>query len=265
MMTEYNIRSGIKGDWVTLGESDRELFPDEPMTEEWYIDKMESPVTQVFVADSNGTALGYLVVTVDGLSCVINRVGVRIEHQNKGIGTNLMKTALKWLQEQKIHHVKLYVLMDNPQALALYKKSGFHTGGRAWHYIVPFDRVEDANPKFKCEILSPSIIQEVSIKFHQLEEMIRRFYEDPKNVSLVLKSDKLIGYCRFTPSFPGAFPFIITDLRGFDSFGQCLISFSQNNFDYFRLTFEDNEELANFLEKRGCQLHHNMYYLTLDL
>jgi ribosomal protein S18 acetylase RimI-like enzyme len=50
--------------------------------------------------------------------------------QGKGLGTGLMKEALKYLTQRGVHVVRLEVRPDNLPAIRIYEKLGFETRGR---------------------------------------------------------------------------------------------------------------------------------------
>jgi len=50
---------------------------------------------------------------------------VRGKHQGEGIGSDLLEELLKTAEELGVHTIKLTVLVDNEQAIALYHKFGF--------------------------------------------------------------------------------------------------------------------------------------------
>ncbi|MFX1562477.1 MAG: hypothetical protein ACFFDP_04135, partial [Promethearchaeota archaeon] len=95
---------------------------------------------------------------------------------------------------------------------------------------------------------------------------IRRFI-DKGYLVFTLKSlgGKIVGACRFTPSFPGCFPFEIENIDSFDDFISGLRPYSLPQFDFVRVTFTDNDELAQLCNSRSYKLHHLLYKMQLEL
>ncbi len=266
-MLNVTIRDGEIQDWEEIQELDAEVFPDERLTKENYQEIYERQNSRIFLAIIKNQISGYLILTVDETICLINRVGVRPTHQRKGIGTVIMRNAIYWAKKtNQIRQLKLYVLSNDLAPNALYQKVNFAIAGKAWHFIIRFDQLEDEKPGYRSSKLKEDEIPFICQKFSLNEKMIQRFLKNSNYRSLILRrNSEIIGYCRFAPSFPGAKPFILLDTNGFDSFSSCIKAYSKAEFNYFRITFEDNEELASLCSIRGYKLHHELYYMTRDV
>lgn len=56
---------------------------------------------------------------------IIDNVKVDKNHRRKGIGTTLMKEAIKIAKKRKVDSIELVVNSDNTIAKRMYKKNGF--------------------------------------------------------------------------------------------------------------------------------------------
>ncbi|MFV0528483.1 MAG: tRNA (adenosine(37)-N6)-threonylcarbamoyltransferase complex dimerization subunit type 1 TsaB [Lachnospiraceae bacterium] len=113
--------------------------------------------TSFWVAEKDGTIVGYCGALLVLDEADITNVAVSQEQQKQGIGTVLLDTLLRELRERRIRTVHLEVRQSNTAAIALYEHKGFeHVGLRKEYYEEP---VEDActmqliikeNEEFKC-------------------------------------------------------------------------------------------------------------------
>jgi hypothetical protein len=179
----------------------------------------------------------------------------------------LMDYALDWFRKQEsIKTVQLQADL-NEVALGLYEKYGFKKVGTTWHYFVPYDSIKPKQ-KYSCHEIQEDEIESVSKQYPSLpREIIRRFLASEEYHVLTLKdkSGRIEGVCRFTPGFPGCFPFEITSVECFDDFIAGLIKFKLPEHDYCRVTYTNIPKLAELCEKRKYRLHHKLHKMTLQL
>ncbi|MFX0106920.1 MAG: hypothetical protein ACFE7R_01420, partial [Candidatus Hodarchaeota archaeon] len=157
---------------------------------------------------------------------------------------------------------------DNYTAQGLYTRYGFQKVGTTWHYYIPYDSLKPLG-QFSCETIRPEEIDFVGEKYRTSlpPTQIRRFLEHGESLVFTLKDSQnnVVGVCRFTPSFPGCFPFEIDHVDLVDDFISCIKSHALPEYDYIRLTFTDNPELAQLCEERGYRLHHRLFKMGLKL
>jgi len=87
----------------------------------------------IIVAEDDSKILGYCMLEIKRNSPGfklervghINQIFVRKEFRGKGIGSELMKAAVKWFKERKIKHLSLKVYAGNEKAYDIYKRWGF--------------------------------------------------------------------------------------------------------------------------------------------
>ncbi len=258
------IRPMVAADWEQFHKLDVTVFPDDMLPEDWF--KKRAERDGCFAMDLDGKVIGQLIVTRFGEDeGHLGRIGVSKEHQGKGFGKMLMKKALEWFHGlgdvKKIH---LYTQDFNSTAQGLYTKFGFERSGTTWHYFVPYETLQPLK-KYSCQEIEQDEIESVGSLYASLPAaQIERFLEDEEFKVLTLKDDsgKVVGVARFTPGFPGSFPFEIARLDCFDDFVAGMEAFALPEYDYVRVTFTDNHKLAELCDKREYHLHHRLFKMS---
>lgn len=257
-----------KEDWSSLNRLDIEIFPEDQLSE----DDFQRMVTsqRMFTLESESKQLiGYLYVAPFGDDTgILGRIGVTKTEQKKGLGSQLMQYAINWFQEKRgIRKVILNTQDFNIAAHKLYTKFGFRTIGTTWHYFVPFNTIQSQG-RYTCHEITTEEIDFVSTLYPETmpASQIRRWLENDLFVfTLKSTTEKIIGACRFTPDFPGVSPFNLEVVEAFDDFIEGIRAFSLPSFDYVRVTFTDNLELAKLMEHRKYNLHHRLHKMELNL
>jgi GNAT superfamily N-acetyltransferase len=192
---------------------------------------------------------------------------IDLGHRGKGLSNTMMAHALNWYRERDVKRVHLYTDVDNDVAHSLYKKYGFTVDSRSWHFIVPFSTINPSSKYTSHEILEEDI-DAVGSRFQRLPAgEIRRWLNNESRMSLMLKDTqgRIVGACLFMPSFPGCRPFEISTVSCFDDFIVGIKARSLPQFDFVKLTFAGDDELAGLCKQRGYELVHEMLYFTQDL
>jgi RimJ/RimL family protein N-acetyltransferase len=265
---DYIVRPVRLEDWEAYHQFDEEIFPEDAMRRERFDSRIG--LGEFFVVESSDSRIiGQLSVGKFGENDAhLGRIGVAKSMQNKGLGTKLMKAALDWFNKENIHRAILYTQDYNTVAQHLYKKFGFSITGTTWHYFVPFSTI---NPTglLSCERIQDDEIDLVGNQYNESfpAAHIRRLIESDEDLVLVLKDEngRLQGACRFNPKFPGCFPFEIEDSKCLDDFVFGIQKFRLPEYDYVRLTFTDNPELAALCDSRSYKLHHRLFKMSLKL
>ena len=100
----------------------------------WFLgQKLESPDDVVLVAERDGAIAGYVWAALEPLSWkelrgpagFIHDVAVTEEARCRGLGTQLIRTAIEWLQERGAPRVILWTAAPNDAARALFRRLGF--------------------------------------------------------------------------------------------------------------------------------------------
>ncbi|MFW9910797.1 MAG: GNAT family N-acetyltransferase [Candidatus Thorarchaeota archaeon] len=261
------IKQLSRDDWEAFRALDQIIFSGDEMDEESFLKRAEQDGSYVLYIDDR--LAGHLIVSRFGSNeAHLGRIGVAPEYQGKGYGNLLMEHALHWLNAQvDITAVHLYTQQDNHTAQSLYKKFGFVITGTTWHHFVPYDSLRP-HARYSCQEIEEHEIGFVGEKYPNLPvEQIRQFIDDERSYVMTLKDESgdITGACRFSPSFPGCFPFILDIPQALDDFLVGLKPVSLPKFDYVRITYTDMPEVAKICEERGYKLHHKLFKFTLFL
>ncbi|MFX1581863.1 MAG: GNAT family N-acetyltransferase [Promethearchaeota archaeon] len=263
MSPELTVRPMQSDDWVTFQQLDAEIFEvDDQLGERVFQQRVQMP--GFFALETKkDDQIGYLLLGKfsDEIGH-LGRIGVKKSMQSHGLGSYLMEYALNWFQQQEaVHEVQLYTQVDNLHAQGLYKKFGFQIIGQTWHYFVPFNSL-NAKGSFSLQLAQPKEFQLIADLFPTALPIgaIRRYHQREHPIyTLKDTSDTIVGATRFTPSFPGCFPFELTVISGFDDFVFGFQPLCDPASEFLRITFHENEELAYLCETRGYRLHHKLF------
>ncbi len=259
-------RNMTKDDWEEFHVFDLIVFPSDTMAKEAFMRGVERG--SFFALRLAGNIIGQLFLSPFGEDeGYIGRIAISPEHQGKGYGKGFMSHAIKWLKNQGIRKAHLYTQDHNERAQALYKQFGFKKSGSAWHYFVPLASLCPSG-HYSCTPIRSEEIDIVGKKYQSLPaKQIRHFLKSSEHLVFTLKNNKevIIGACRFTPSFPGCFPFEIEDTSAFDDFLHGLKPHASPEFDYIRIVLQDNDKLAEVCQKRGYRLHHRLIKMTANI
>ncbi|MBN2230468.1 MAG: GNAT family N-acetyltransferase [Candidatus Thorarchaeota archaeon] len=266
MPNEPMFRKMTEADWEAFHAFDRSAFPDDSMSEEFFFRRLERD--GFYSLDVGEEIVGQLIIAPFGENeGHLGRIAIAPTHQGKGYGKYLMRKAMELFKEQGYRRVHLYTQDHNTIAQGLYKQFGFEKSGTSWHYFVPLDTLSPSG-EYHCQPVQENEIDSVGERYESLPSLqIRRLLEFPENPVLILKDSEgnLKGACRFTPSFPGCFPFEVDEPGGFDDFIFGLTPYTLPDFDYVRVTFVNNEKLAIICNQRGYKLHHRLYKMTAEI
>jgi N-acetylglutamate synthase len=79
-----------------------------------------------FVARENGKLIGVILSGHDGRRAFIYHLAVEVSQRNKGVGRELVESALNALQDEGIHKVAFVVFKRNELGNAFWEKLGFN-------------------------------------------------------------------------------------------------------------------------------------------
>lgn len=101
----------------------------------------------VFVADEDGTILGYITTRLDhesGLGWIPN-IAVRPDLKSRGLGKQLMEHALEYFRQSGMTHVKIETLAVNEIGSRFYPQMGFEEVVRQIHYVMDLSKREETS------------------------------------------------------------------------------------------------------------------------
>ena len=102
-------------------------------------DDVEANADGVFVAEIDGEVAGYITTYVNHQTKIggIPNLSVHPNFQQQGLGTQLIETALVYLNEEGMLYARIETLDQNQIGTAFYPKMGFVEIARQIHYIRP--------------------------------------------------------------------------------------------------------------------------------
>lgn len=99
--------------------------------EKYLLHKMEEPTSMVFIAEEEGTVLGFTILETDSDGDkpfgVICDLVVDPTLRSRGIGKQLLDTGLQWLSGNGITDFYLESGIHNHRAHAFFERNGFQT------------------------------------------------------------------------------------------------------------------------------------------
>ena len=100
-------------------------------------DDVEANADGVFVAEIDGEVAGYITAYVNHRTKIggIPNLSVHPNFQQRGLGTELIETALVYLKEEGMLYARIETLDQNQIGTAFYPKMGFVEIARQVHYI----------------------------------------------------------------------------------------------------------------------------------
>jgi ribosomal protein S18 acetylase RimI-like enzyme len=91
----------------------------------------------------SGRLVGYVILHLEaGHVGKVSVVAVHPDFQRRGLGEAMLRWSLAWFREEAMRRAKLNVRVDNPTAIALYRKLGFVSGRSGLVYRRPTARDE---------------------------------------------------------------------------------------------------------------------------
>lgn len=101
----------------------------------WIEKRVREPDSQVFVADWNGEAAGFITCLLDGPHGEIDLFGVGEAARGKGLGRALVEHALQWFAAGGAGRVSVVTQGRNIAAQRLYQHCGFATAAlQLWYH-----------------------------------------------------------------------------------------------------------------------------------
>lgn len=146
MPTDYRIRRAVPADLPELIALERRAFTTDHLSPRQYRHHLGNPGALVLAAVDGRSLLGKAVVFFRKGSNIARLYSIAVDHAARGRG---IASALLHAVERRAHahgcaRLRLEVRQDNPGAIQLYEKSGYHRfgaiagfyedGADAWRY-----------------------------------------------------------------------------------------------------------------------------------
>jgi ribosomal protein S18 acetylase RimI-like enzyme len=132
--TEYKLRNFEDGDQSCMSDIHRETFNEELSPEE-YRAWATATNCHTIIATHRDNLVGFITVEKRRCGSLGDfNIAIKPEHQNRGIGSALLKAAFNIFLEMKVKKIIADYLMLNTHAQSLYYKHGF-TPKRTYNYF----------------------------------------------------------------------------------------------------------------------------------
>ena len=114
------------------------LFPDPWSIETFWSELAHVPETRHYLAaEDGGEVVGYAGLVATGHQADVQTLGVRADHQGRGLGGELLRALLDEARRREAGEVLLEVRAENAAAQALYAAHGFERIGVRRGYYRP--------------------------------------------------------------------------------------------------------------------------------
>lgn len=128
-MSDYYLRHFRDSDFPELMRLEEDTFPLDAYSPEMLRERISKYPEGFWVAVTRGKIIGYIAAWVLNGQARVDTMAVAVKHQNKDIGSSLLKAALDHFAEKGYDNVELEVRPTNAAAIYLYKKFGFKVVG----------------------------------------------------------------------------------------------------------------------------------------
>ncbi len=128
-MSDYCVRHFHEGDFPEIMKLEQEAFPLDAYTPEMLRERISKYPEGFWVALKDDKIIGYISAWIINRKARIDTMAVATEHQNKGIGTRLLRAALEHFMGKGYYDIELEVRPSNTAAIHFYKKFGFEVVG----------------------------------------------------------------------------------------------------------------------------------------
>jgi ribosomal-protein-alanine N-acetyltransferase len=259
----FTIGSGPRGlSFEAFHALDAECFPEEPLDRQTFETYLRDAFWTAYCRDA---LVGYCCVVVKPSLGWIRRLGVAASSRRQGIGKQLLHNALDYCIGADLNEVILYVRSDNTPALQLYESCGFKRVETTYQYVLATAKLrgDRSIPGITVRPITEIVDEDMPPLEPQWSDL-RSLHKPPQQYAFIFqdRTGRNIGYCRLTPSFPGCFPFVISEpslnlisvLLGFKEY---LLPEKE----ILKLTFQD-DRLATACQSEGMDLNYTLFKMS---
>ena len=265
------IRPATLADHPTFVQLFPELGVDDPVPDEarWMRDFVPNSV----FAEEAGVALGILYSQVLGDRGYVRVVIVAPSARGRGVGRRLMEHAREGFRSKGCTRWCLNVKEDNAPARALYAKCGMTTRYVSTKVRLRWDaiaRLPPSSPALTVREVDPA--EDVAVE--RAIDMPAGWFEQSRaqNMHVFLRvvdpsrsDDVRAGFARFTPSFPGSFPFGVEHPSSARVLLEAMQAHALPGQDEVNLIVENNAPLSRALLDVGALHGFDMLHLRGEL
>ncbi len=266
------IRTLTENDWNEFNILEIDAFPNDPNEKDVFVQWITRDGFFGLFNDQN-ILVGYLYCAIYSEYAHLHRIGVLSTERGKGYGSMLFEKAISYFEEHQHPKFNLFVESHNSVAISLYKKYGLEIIFEAWHFIINLDMHKSVAGPLLTDISSREITIDDFNKIKnafpkadltELQGMLEEANSKGstnKYLGMFYKSN-LSAIARFNKKFSGCRPFFISDISFFDSFLDQLLKMRDPDKEYIRITFDDNDKLAELCKKRNYSVHHHLFKMA---
>lgn len=135
------IRAMSEDDLPVIAELEQQIFPD-PWSENAFSEAMAEDSWGALVAESGGEVVAYACYLIIDVEAHLTNIAVAEPNRRKSVAKQLLDYILRIVTEAKCEYLLLEVRPGNVDAVAFYRKHGFHQLYRRPNYYQ--NPVEDA-------------------------------------------------------------------------------------------------------------------------
>lgn len=223
-----------------------------------------------FFLEEAGAKVGYAYVEHFGESGYVRHVVVDKEKRGTGVGRALMVAIAARLRARGARAWELNVMRGNVPAIALYAAFGMREQYSTFVVRLDWSAV-NALPRpglaVQASLVEPSDDAEVEQRFGLPRGQPARFRALPGQVlaRLADAAGRTLAFARFDPSFPGAFPFRVSDTSHVRGLLEALRPHARATDTWIQLVIEDHAPSAALLLERGARLMFEIIHMQGDL
>jgi GNAT superfamily N-acetyltransferase len=261
MSAMFHLRAAAPGDYPAFTRLFGELAVDDPPAprERWQADLMPATV----VAERDGEVVGYCYFQLLQDSAYVRNVAVAPAGRRAGIGRALMETARAAARARGLSRWQLNVKPDNDAAIALYRSLGMRPAYTSTALRFPWSLVAalPAPPRpTTARLLEPA-------RFARVEQALRV----PAGLDTEVRTDRVLleltdaagtplGYARFSPGFPGAFPFRLAEPALARPLLEEMQRHARPGLGYTQVVVEDDAALTALLCQAGAEVRERIVH-----
>jgi GNAT superfamily N-acetyltransferase len=260
----YDLRPATPADYPAFVRLFPELRVEDPVpsSERWIADLMPSTT----IAECDGRVVGFSYHQLLGDSAYVRNLVVDPSTRRGGVGRALMERIRAQASAQGRRRWELNVMADNLPAIGLYQSLGLReqylslTLRFSWSLV---DRLPLGPPGAIARQLHPDRDALVEATFGLPAGLVTQARASSRHLLLEV-ADQLsgapLGYARYSPSFPGAFPFRLAE----PALARPLLELMQRHalpeLDHTRVVAENDEPLARLLVAAGAELRERVLH-----
>ena len=142
-----SIRRAARDDLTAIVRIEKASFGCDAWERKWFADYLSEPENCVFlVAERAGAVVGYALAVHNQTCSELDSIAVAPAHRGGGTAATLMNRLNAILRRRGVSTMTLMVRLDNPAAIALYRKLGFRRERRINGYY------EDGAPAWRMKM-----------------------------------------------------------------------------------------------------------------